>query len=318
MNVSQRLKPHFKKIYIEIGNTCNLQCTFCPEVSREKKQMSLEEFEYMIPKVLPYSDRFTLHLMGEPLLHPQFSSLLKIAHQYSMPIELTTNGTKISQYSVPLFIESSIVQINFSLHSFFDNFPQASIEHYLNHIFHFTNEILEKRPDLYINYRLWNHPSLFLTQSIREQSPSVQFNMKIIQLLESFFEKKLSMPDHIQRKKRIPIIKNLSLHFDTQFQWPHPDHPTIHERGTCQAMRQQMAIHADGTVVPCCLDKEANINLGNIFKDDLEDIFYSSRGQDLLQGFLQGFLVESLCQKCSYRERFKKFPSNGPLKMKNL
>jgi radical SAM protein with 4Fe4S-binding SPASM domain len=65
-----------------------------------------------------------------------------------------------------------------------------------------------------------------------------------------------------------------------------------------------MGILADGTVVPCCLDKEGVINLGNCSAKRIDHIMRSPRAKALRDGFKNGILVEDLCRKCTYIERF--------------
>jgi radical SAM protein with 4Fe4S-binding SPASM domain len=302
--------PRFKKIYLEIGNVCNLQCSFCPEVERQKMNMTDEQFSHILPKILPHGERFTFHLMGEPLIHPQFRAFLKMASDQKMPLELTTNGTKLFDFSVEDFTDSSLVQINFSLHSFFDNFPQGNISNYCERIFHFVSELHLKRPDIYINFRLWNHPSTKAAEDYHHLE-HLNYNKMILDLVERFFHITIIVPANLKAHKRFPIQHRMSLHFDTQFTWPSSQQPYLGTRGTCLALKDQIAIHADGTVVPCCLDKEAKMPLGNILHQSLEEIYAAPFTQALRKGFDQGVLHGELCTHCSFRQRFKTSPSSS-------
>ena len=78
----------FKRVYIEISNICNLQCSFCPTVDREKKIMGLPLFEKTIKQVAPLTEQVCLHLMGEPLAHPNFPQIIKICEQENVKINL--------------------------------------------------------------------------------------------------------------------------------------------------------------------------------------------------------------------------------------
>ena len=77
-------KKRFKKIYIERTNICNLNCEFCIKSNREKRQMSVSEFEMVMEKIQGYTDYIYLHIKGEPLIHKDFEQLLDIAHKYNM------------------------------------------------------------------------------------------------------------------------------------------------------------------------------------------------------------------------------------------
>src|SRR5690606_34444397 len=145
-----------KKIYIEISNLCNLQCSFCPEVLRPKKIMESENFKNIVTKVKDHAEEICLHLMGEPLLHPKFSEILKHCEDEGVLINLTTNGILLSKYQERLFSSSSLRQINFSIQSFKDNFPNKDLQVYLDKLVLFIKELYERRLEVYANLRLWN------------------------------------------------------------------------------------------------------------------------------------------------------------------
>lgn len=292
---------HFKKVYFEIGNTCNLQCSFCPEVKREKARVSLEQAKEVLKRIAPHTERVCYHLMGEPTLHPEFLELVRLANEMKVALEITTNGTLVES-SAQALLETSVHQVNFSLQSFSDNFPSANPQVYFQKILDFCELAQKLRPDLYINFRLWNQPKNATTDSGNEV---------YLQALEKHFQ--LSINRNIDPKltKSKNLLGRIYLHFDTRFDWPSLDSPNYGETGTCWGTRSQVGIHSDGTVVPCCLDKEAKIPLGNIFETELQEIVKSEKYQRIKTGFENGRKVEELCQKCEFSCRFSK-TKNSP------
>ncbi len=288
----------FLRTYIEISNICNLQCTFCPEVGREKKILSPENFRKILKQVLPYTEQVCLHLMGEPLSHPEFKKILEICDEEGAVVQLVTNGTLLSQYGFDTFFNAKCLrQINFSLHSFKDNFPGKDLRPYLFDILTFSREALTRRPELYINYRLWN-------LAVANEANSE--NDEIINHVCEFFQ----MPINEKIDTRFGKSKNLTgriyFHFDTRFRWPDYGDPDQGEKGFCHALSQQIGIHADGTVVPCCFDKEAGIPLGNVLEDGFENVLNEPRLLKMRDGFQKKILTEELCRKCTYIRRFDK------------
>jgi len=83
------------------------------------------------------------------------------------------------------------------------------------------------------------------------------------------------------------------------------DMPVQGERGTCPALKNQFGILADGTVIPCCLDKDGVVDLGNCSDQSIQEILNSDRARTMLDGFKQRKLVEPLCQRCTFNKRFK-------------
>lgn len=288
----------FLRTYIEISNICNLQCTFCPEVEREKKILSTEDFRKILKQVIPVTEQICLHLMGEPLAHPEFPTILKICEEEGAVIHLTTNGTFLSKFGFDLFLKSKAIrQINFSIHSYKDNYPGQDIRPYLYDILQFSKEATVVKPELYINYRLWN---LADTQQMKDE------NQSIIDHVCEFFQIPLNEKIDVTHKKSKNVTGRIYFHFDTRFKWPTFSDPDQGEKGFCHALSQQLGIHADGTVVPCCLDKEAGIPLGNLLTESLENILSSERLLKMQNGFKNHLLTEELCRKCTYIRRFDK------------
>ncbi|UXR66079.1 radical SAM protein [Bdellovibrio bacteriovorus] len=281
---------------IEISNICNLQCSFCPPVEREKKMMSPEVFRSVIEQVAPLTDQVTLHLMGDPLVHPRLAEFINICKEHQVPVFFVTNGVLMNEMKEDLLLDSTIRQINFSLHSFHDNYGEKDPTVYLNKIFRFTERAFSERPDLYINYRLWN---------LDEPLGVGLQNRSMLDRICAHFDFAFNENIDVRRQKSVRIKNRLHLHFDTEFTWPALDLPLLGERGTCYGLSSHFGVLADGTVVPCCLDKEGKIPLGRIQEDSIESILNNERSQKILNGFKNNLLTESLCQRCNYITRFK-------------
>ena len=286
----------FSKVYIEISNICNLQCSFCPEVIREKKIMSSVLFEEILKQVTPLTKQVCLHLMGEPLAHPEFLKIINICKQYNTKIFLVTNGILLRDDKAQILLDSCFEQVNFSLHSFADNFPNKNPDQYLEKIINFTEQAFKIRPDLYINYRLWNLNDV--------HGSTTDNNLMMNKICDHFGIKPITQVD-VRKKKSILINNRLYFHFDTEFIWPSLDLPILGTKGRCYGLSSHFGIHADGTVVPCCLDKEAGISLGNVNQASVLEILNRNRAKNILKGFKENRLIEDLCQRCQYIERFK-------------
>lgn len=289
-------KPFFK-IHVEVGNTCNLQCTFCPEVKRNKQIMDVDTFRSIVTQIAPLTEQVCLHLMGEPLLYPHLEEIVNICSAHHLPIFLVTNGLLLREKQQQILLNPIFRQICFSLHSFTDNFPTKDPEQYLLRIFHFTEMAFQERPELYINYRLWN---------LQDPQHHSELNNAMLHSIMQRFGGDLSTITTIDitQKKSVRVCNRLYIHFDTEFVWPSLDLPTIHKKGTCYGLRNHFGILTDGTVVPCCLDKEGVISLGNVHDDSVQNILNNPRSLAIKQGFQQYKLVEELCTKCPYIERF--------------
>ena len=285
----------FQKVHIEISNICNLQCSFCPAVVREKKLMPPALFRRVLEQVAPLAEQVAFHLMGDPLVHPKLEELVDIAGEFGTKIFFVTNGVLLREGGAEILLRPAFRQVNFSLHSFADNFPEKDPGPYLEKIFAFAERALLERPDLYLNFRLWN---LEAPRGVGEK------NRDVLRRIEERFQWKGAAELDVRRQKSRRVKARLYVHFDTEFTWPALELPVLGVTGTCYGLKSHFGVLVDGTVVPCCLDKEGAIPLGNLADGAILDILGSARAQAMLKGFRERRLVEKLCQRCQYIARF--------------
>lgn len=287
----------FKKFYIEITNVCNLSCDFCPRTCRKPEFMSIELFSKILDQIKEHTDYIYFHVKGEPLLHPEIEKLLDISHEKGLKVNITTNGTLINKMKDKLLMKPGLRQVNFSLHSFDGNEMSHNMEEYINNILSFIKESTGNS-DVIISLRLWN---------LEENNVNNMERKRNNEMLE-FIEKEFNLPYKIQEKvvpgKGVKIADNVYLNQEYQFQWPDLNKNEDNGFGFCYGLRNQVAILVDGTVIPCCLDGEGVINLGNIKKTHFSNIIKSERVRRIIDGFSRRDAVEELCRKCGYRKRF--------------
>lgn len=283
----------FEKVYLEISDVCNLRCDFCPEVLREKDFMSAELFRRLVAQVAPLAEQVCFHLMGEPLTHPRFAEFVRVCAEAGLPVNLTTNGTLLTPARADALLDPAVRQVNFSVHSFAANFPGRDPGPYLEPLFAFARRALQVRPDLYVNYRLWNLAGAGAAE-----------NAGLVARVGRAFGVELEDRADVRRGKSLRVAGRLYLNFDTRFDWPSPAAPLRSSSGTCRAVSRQIGILSDGTVVPCCLDKEGVVALGDATRRTLEEILAGERAQAMARGFREGRLAEDLCRRCTFAARF--------------
>ena len=89
---------------------------------------------------------------------------------------------------------------------------------------------------------------------------------------------------------------------DNEFIWPSLSNKE--SNGYCFALKTQIAILVDGTVVPCCLDSNGEVPLGNIFTDSFKNIINSDRFNSIKKSFEDRKPIPELCKKCTFKNRF--------------
>lgn len=310
-------------IYIEITDTCNLNCSFCPcgkVLNGTRNFMSSELFERCLSEAVKQAQTVYFHILGEPTLHPGFVHYLKALESTPLKLNLTTNGTTIARVGNHLLESAALRQVNFSTHAF-GELESSLAERYLQGVLDFCQMALVKRPDLYINLRLWN------AGDFPDADRQKAWNRFFLERVQRIFgtdnageqSPQPSLEHFCSRHKSFPVKGRLYLHQDSRFQWPSADwtpsalggseNGTGPEekpaKGTCHALETHVGILHDGRVVACCLDHQGIITLGNIQEQSLEQVLKSPLAKSLREGFERHELRHPLCKSCNYCRRFK-------------
>jgi hypothetical protein len=292
------------RVHIEIANACNLACSFCPRPTRQEDLISLDRFTQIARDTKAVTDEICLHVWGEPFMHPELEQILDTAHELGLAVNLTTNGLLLRGDRTKLAMHHAVRQLNFSLQSFLDNFPDQDPSLYIGRLTKLAQAAATQRPDLYINFRLWNvgvEDAAKLSAIVDQLCPELgredlNWNQVVAEL-------------DVRRKKNLLLSGRAYLHFDTRFVWPDLSQPVRSTCGTCHALTTHCAVLVDGTVVPCCLDSQGAIPLGKIGETGtLAEIISSPRAKKMAAGFARGELTERLCQGCDYISRFDRKP----------
>lgn len=288
-------KKFFNRVHIEVTNICGLACSFCPPKLQETKTMSLPFFNKVIADVGKYTNELAFHVMGDPLTLSNLEQYLESSHKLGLKVVLTSSGYYLNRSSFKTLFHPSVKQVNISLNSFNKNSLNLSFDDYMKEVFSMCEYKLQNHPHPFINLRLWNFDASFTEKG---------FNQDLFARLTAYFGVKLDIEKlSKERPKSIRLASKVLLHFDSYFEWP--SMASTHDtQGTCYGLKSHIGVLADGRVVPCCLDGEGVINLGNLHEQTLDEVLHSQRAVAMRIGFDKGEAVEEMCKKCSYKDRF--------------
>ena len=274
----------FKKIYIEITNICNLNCSFCSPVTRKKEFITLDNINHIFNEIKDYTDYIYLHVKGEPLLHPELDKIIDLANTYNLKVNITTNGTLLKDKINILVNKPNLNKINISLHS------ENNKPNYLEEIFEVRDNYLK---DKTVIYRLWT-----LNNGKFDNN-----SQKIVEKIINHYNLSTDIVDNIYKKNNINIDNNLYIDKDNEFEWPTLN-SDVESNGYCFALKTQIAILVDGTIVPCCLDSDGHIPLGNIYKESFKSIIEGDKFITLKKSFEARHPSSELCRKCTFKNKF--------------
>lgn len=275
----------YSKVYVEITNICNMSCSFCHGHKRESRRMNKNEFSFILSALTDKTKYIYYHLMGEPLTHPQLHEFIKMAGERGFRSVVTTNGTLLRKRGEEL-LSSGLYKVNISVHSFERESDEEHLK-YIREIAEFSEKAAEE--GTIVVFRLWNN-------GFDGGRNDVTFNLL----------KELIQGEWAENTRGIRIRDKIHIEWGERFEWPDAEAEIKGERFFCYGLKDHFGILSDGTVVPCCLDSDGVINLGNIFSEDIDTILDSERARAITEGFAKGEASEEVCKRCGYAQRFVK------------
>ena len=273
----------YGRVYVEITNLCNRSCSFCPGTVRPGRQMRLEEFRAVAGKLTGVTKYLYYHLMGEPLTHPALPQMIRIASELGFRSAITTNGTLLPQRGGAL-IDAGVYKVNISVHSFEDG-TEENYANYIRGCLDFAGKAADA--GVLVVLRLWN------------RGHDGGRNGSTVDMIREAF------PDPWKESPRgTRLREKVYLEYGDRFEWPDLQARDRGEQVFCYGLRDHFGVLCDGTVVPCCLDREGAVPLGNLFREEIGDILDSPRAKAMVHGFSCRKASEELCRKCGYARRF--------------
>ena len=273
----------YSRVYVEITNICNKNCSFCPGTVRQMKRMTMDEFAFVAKSLRSVTDYLYFHVMGEPLTHPNLKDFVEYATNLGFKCAITTNGSLLDRVGDKL-LDSGLYKMNISVHSF-ENGDEKSYLSYINSIADFADRA--SNAGILTVLRLWN------------KGYDGGLNDSTLDILQNRLQGEWKWGSRGAR-----IRHKLHLEYGDRFDWPDMEANNLGDEVFCYGLSDHFGILCDGRVIPCCLDREGAITLGNIFEESITDILASDRAEAIRRGFEKKCAVEELCQKCGYARRF--------------
>ena len=281
----------YSRVYVEITNTCNKNCSFCHGTRRAPRQMTLGEFARVTANLKGITEYLYFHVLGEPLTHSLLPVFIEHAKRCGYKVALTTNGTLLQKRGEELLLTKPY-KINISLHSF-EGEDARSRRVYIDSCLDFAKRASDE--GILVVLRLWNLSDEGILDGNIEA-----LNGEVINAIREKFGEYESVSVRGAR-----IKDKLHIEFGKRFDWPDAEREEIGDAVFCHGLGDHFGILSDGTVVPCCLDADGVMALGNIFDQDIRDVLKSERALAIKDGFANKRAAEPLCRRCPYSRRFK-------------
>lgn len=277
----------YSRVYVEITNVCNKNCSFCAGHARAPRYMSETEFDTVTDKLKGITEYVYYHLMGEPTLHPLLPRFIAMSKGKGYKSVVTTNGSLLDRVGCDI-ISAGVYKVNISVHSF-EGVIGDEYERYIRSCLDFADTA--SRSGVLVILRLWN------------SGYDGGKNADILRIMkERFADREWKNVANGAR-----IRHRLHIEYGERFAWPDIQAADGGETVFCYGLSDHFSVLCDGTVVPCCLDRNADIALGNIFESDISEILSSPRACAVRNAFKNNLAAEELCRKCGYaRQKFSR------------
>ncbi len=269
-----------KRVYLEITNSCNLNCSFCSE-EKGNRFIALDKIENYLDSIKEVSSYIYLHVLGEPLLHKDFNKIMDLLDEKGFNLQLVTNGVLLEKHK-NILNHSSLRKLSISLHSI------SNINVAYNY-FDTIDYFIENNNDKIIELRFYDLNNL---------DSKLHDYLNILENKYHFKETK--------KNNSYKLKDNAYIYIQEMFTWPNINNPYIGDIGYCHGLKDQIAILQNGKVTSCCLDTSGINAFGDLNKNKLKDILDSEYYKDALNNLNNKKLIMPLCKHCSYRLRFSK------------
>lgn len=311
-----------RNLFIEITNNCNFNCTFCPNsiMKRDRGLMESELFFKIIDEIYEkkMSANVHFHLMGEPFLHPKVGEFIKYCGEKEVNIGLISNISLLEKVNIKEILKF-VGHLEISLQSFDDESfasrkaTRLTFEEYITSIKNLIEMKLSAKSKTVLNITMIEN-SKNSVKNFKDDSKFIDSNKRLQYFFDTHWHEFFV---HMEQKYGTPYTKidNLNFkNFNHEFlpgvifntrcviTWgntmckTNKIIPAI--RAKCNALHQQLGILWNGDVVPCCLDYDGNVKLGNVQNQSLEDVINSEYYKSMKASFKTGKLLHTYCKKC--------------------
>lgn len=267
-----------KRIYLEITNACNLNCPFCTN-EKGNSFMSLYEIKNYLKQIKEITNYLYLHVLGEPLLHPNINEILDECDLLNLNVQLVTNGTLLNKH-LDILNHKSLRKLSISLHS-------ISNSNVSNVYFETIKSLINVPTTTYIELRFYDYDNL--SKDLKDFKDGLYRTYSVL---------------NTPKENSFKIKDNVYIYYASMFDWPNINDKYLSENGTCHGAIDQLAILHNGDVTICCLDPKGHNKIGNIKNNTLKSIIESDIYKSIVNNFRNKKLTFELCKKCSYRKRF--------------
>ncbi len=287
------------KFSIEPNTGCNLKCLECPtgqnNITRPKGNLNFNNFKLIVDDIESIATYVTLYLQGEPYLNKQFFDMVKYLDNKNIFSSTSTNGHYLSSDFAKQTVESKLDKLIISL----DGTTQEVYEKYrvggefnkviegINNINHWKEKLNSRTPYIELQFIVFSHNEHQISE-VKTLGKELKVNEVSIKTAQVYdFENNTNLIPDNSKYSRYRKDANGQYQINNKF------------KNSCHRLWNTSVITWDGNVLPCCYDKDADHNFGNILTNSFSDIWRDKEANNFRQSLIKSRTSIDICQNCT-------------------
>jgi radical SAM protein with 4Fe4S-binding SPASM domain len=284
---------------IEATTNCNLRCPECPsglrQFSRPTGNIDITKFQNYFDKIEKNLIYLIIYFQGEPYLNKHFFDLVKYAKTKNIYTATSTNGHFLDDENARQTIESGLDRLIISL----DGTDQETYSSYrkngdfetvitgIKNVVEWKKKLKSKKPFTILQFLVLktNENKIDEIRQLANDLGVDELQIKTAQFYE-FENGNPLIPDNTEYSR---YTKNSAGKYFLKKKI----------RNHCLRMWQSLVITWDGNIVPCCFDKDAKYQMGNLNNSSLTEIWKSKKYDSFRKKILKSRKSIDICRNCS-------------------
>jgi len=284
---------------IEPTTSCNLRCPQCPsglrQFTRPTGMLDPEMFKKFVSQIKKHVHSLTFYFQGEPYLNPDFLKMVRTASNNNLYTITSTNAhyltDEVSKQTILSGLDEIIISIDGTSQEVYEQYRVGgTLDKVLlgaQNIIKWKKELRSRKPYVvfqFVAFRSNEHQINDIKKLGKDMGADI-VRIKTAQIYD--FENSQDM---------IPTNEDLSRYKkNSSGKWEIKNGLL----DQCWRMWQACVITWDGKIVPCCFDKDAKYQLGDLNKNTFNEIWFSKPYQEFRQNILKGRKQIDICTNCT-------------------
>ena len=287
-------------VSFEPTTSCNLRCPECPsglrQFTRPTGMLSNDFFRDTVEQLKNDLLYLIFYFQGEPYLNPDFLDMVKYASDRGIYTATSTNAHYLKDENAKRTVESGLDRMIISI----DGTTQETYENYrvggkldkviegAKNVVKWKKELNSKTPHVIFQF-LVVKPNEHQLEDVKKLGAEIgvdEVRFKTAQVYDYENDPNNLIPDN-QKYSRYKKTKD--------------GHTTIKNPllNHCWKLWHSCVLTWDGLVVPCCFDKDATHQLGDLKQNSFNEIWQGEKYQEFRASILRSRSEIDICSNCT-------------------